>query len=331
MLRKLNFKVIFCLFILVFPLMLSGIEIWAEEKIKIAAWNIERFGHRDDDTQESKRDNNDLKAIVEIISGYDLVVVTEFMDEEIKLSKNGKFKELRDGSKASDFEKTLPLLSEFGYDHRVSPIAGYGYQGQESYAFLFKAGEFEVVEPPQLYKKGDFTRKPCWMTFRRGDFDFTVIAVHILFGAKDGEKFEERRDEVRALKKVYDDIQDMDPKENDILLVGDFNLDPEDDAFDELKSINTMRALFYKKNGCKSTSADAKPLYDNILFETQYLKNEYANNCGIYLFDLEDPIDLKCCEGKAEKVPDGNKRKSKGISNHYPVWAEFRIDLEDDD
>ena len=121
----------------------------------------------------------------------------------------------------------------------------------------------------------------------------------------------------------------MNGDESDVILVGDFNRWPNLRAFKGLKQIGTMRALFYKKNGCKSTMGKRKPLYDNILFETDYLK-EYTKNCGIYLFDLEVPRDLNCCEGNEENVPAGNTA-FKRISDHYPVWAEFRIDLKDDD
>ena len=350
MLRKLKFKVLFFLFLLVFPFTLSSIEIQAEEHqapdvstqktLKIAAWNIEEFGRIDDPTKGSKRSEDNLKDIAKILSQYDLIVITEFMDDEIKVSKEGKVEGLKEESEKSDFIETLNYLSDYGdYDHRVSPFAGYGRDwGKEWYAFLFKkevaSKKFEVLELPQLLpdpkeREIEFSRDPCWATFRVGDFDFTIIAVHIHF-----TKWEKRKAEVRELKNVYDTIQGMDPQENDILLVGDFNLDPDHDAFDPLKKIETMKELFYKKNGCKSTSAKVKPLYDNILFDTKYLDNEYANNCGIYLFDLDKPDDLKCCEGKKvkkEDVPDGNREKFKGISNHYPVWAEFRIDRGDDD
>ncbi len=332
MFRSLNFKVLFySLSIFVFLLTLSGIELRAEEHtseqqtLKIAAWNIDAFGYRG-----FERSDTDLKDIAKILSQYDLIAITELMDKEIKLSEEGKVEGSRE---KSDFLELLDYLP--GYDYRVSQFAGYGYnRGKEWYAFLFKkevaSKKFEVLEPPQLYPDPErkFSRDPCWATFRVGSFDFTVIVVHIHFTDR-----KKRRDEVRELKNVYDTIQGMDPQENDILLVGDFNLDPDDNAFGPLKEIETLRELFYRKNGCKSTSAQAKPLYDNILFDAKYLDHEYANNCGIYLFDLDEPYDLKCCEETVEKkdVPDGNKEKFKGISNHYPVWAEFRIDRGDDD
>ena len=43
---------------------------------------------------------------------------------------------------------------------------------------------------------------------------------------------------------------------------------------------------------------------------------EYTGKSGVFYFD--------------EVIFEGNDGKAGGISDHRPVWAEFRIDLEDD-
>ena len=65
MMEKLNFKAVFCLFVLVLPLTLSDLEIRAdgqdvstvpaEETIKIATWNIESFGYKYPENEEGKK------------------------------------------------------------------------------------------------------------------------------------------------------------------------------------------------------------------------------------------------------------------------------------
>ena len=336
MLRKLNFKAIFCLFILVLPLTVSGLESWAEEqevpavpveeKITIATWNIESFGYKypEQDGEKKKEDRTpaELKIIAEILARYDFIVITEFMDADIRLSKEGIVEGLKEGAESSDFMTILKILNN--YDHRVSPMAGLGFPTNEGYAFLFKKQKFKVVKGPQLYpdakgKKGKFTRDPCWATFRAGNFDFTVIAVHLYFGPQRSEKerkesYERRRRELEDLAIVYNTVQGMDEFENDILLVGDFNLQPNDEAFEDIKisSTHEVEPLVLPP---KTTNISKTQLYDNILLQPYYL-GEYSKDSNVFYFD---------------GMLKGTDIKPRRISNHVPVWAEFRINLDDDD
>lgn len=89
-------------------------------------------------------------------------------------------------------------------------------------------------------------------------FDFSVIVVHVTWG----ESVKPRDAEVMALDSVYSYVQEENGNENDVLLVGDFNRWPDLDAFNDLKEISTMKALFYKKDGRRSTTAKTPQLYD---------------------------------------------------------------------
>ena len=70
----------------------------------------------------------------------------------------------------------------------------------------------------------DFVRDPYWATFRAGKFDFSVIAVHVVWG----DSVAERRAEVMELAQVYSYVQKANGAEDDVLLVGDFNREPDD-------------------------------------------------------------------------------------------------------
>ena len=65
-----------------------------------------------------------------------------------------------------------------------------------------------VIRPGELYPdtadgKDDFSRDPYWATFRAGEFDFSVIAVHVIWG----ERVAQRKAEVKALADVYKYVQ----------------------------------------------------------------------------------------------------------------------------
>ena len=105
MLRKLNFKTIFCLFVLVFPLTLSELEIRAAEQetteeskrrtLKIASWNIQQLGQtkaglKDTASSEEHRNNKTLRKIAYIIENMienqeiDLIAIQEVQDANFK-------------------------------------------------------------------------------------------------------------------------------------------------------------------------------------------------------------------------------------------------------
>lgn len=335
MLRKLNFKVIFCLFILVFPLTLSGIEIWAETKIKVAAWNIQFLG-ADNPLSRNPKGEGEFKAIAEILSKYDLIAITELMPNDVTNLQNGKVK-LKDDA---DLKRILEILSkEHGreYGYLLSNEVGWvGERYQEHYVFLYYKGLVNVVpekktkekkgslykeptkRPPDEERYKMFMRPPFWATFRAGKFDFSVIVVHT--------QPDHSKRECALMGKVYEDVQRKNGKENDVLLVGDFNLEPSHQAFNDLlerkvkredkgkdKDLSTMVALFDEKN--HSSMINDGDLNDNIIFQRKYV-SEYLCS-GVDEFDEED-----------FRVMVANLRN---ISDHRPVWAVFRTDFMDDD
>ena len=302
MLRNLNFGVIFCLFLFLSPLTLSALEIQAEEHeavavpdgriLRFATWNIKWLG----DDEKQKRDADDLRRIADVLSKYHFIAIVELMHKK-------------------DLDVIMTNLSKMGRDYGclVSPKVGWlNHSYQEYYAFLYDKELVSVVEMGELYpgstkrNEGPFNRSPYWATFRAGKFDFSVIAVHIYWGDRTEEKIKKRQEEVRALGEVYKHVQKENKKENDILLVGDFNRNLCDYyAFRKLMCVPTMTALFNQK--CHESTVSGN-LYDNILFQEKYL-TEYLNvkNYGV----------------------DKSGRRF-GLSDHHLIWAEFSIDNDDD-
>ena len=78
-------------------------------------------------------------------------------------------------------------------------------------------------------------------TFRAGEFDFSVIAVHVIWGNRSGP----RKAEVKALADVYRHVQEANGTEEDVLLVGDFNRNPNDaESYSRIMAIPSMTRLF---------------------------------------------------------------------------------------
>ena len=168
----------------------------------------------------------------------------------------------------SFYKRTQRILSQMGktYDYQFSPVVGRG--SKERYAFLYKPSAVSVVRRGELYPdaadgKDDFARDPYWATFRAGEFDFSVIAVHVIWGDRVGP----RKAEVRALADVYRYVQDANGDEDDVLLLGDFNRNATDtESYRPIMRIPSMIHLFDFPQ--KSHIRDSS-LYDNIFFSEE--------------------------------------------------------------
>jgi hypothetical protein len=100
-------------------------------------------------------------------------------------------------------------------------------------------------------------------------------------------------------------------------LVGDFNLPPEDEAWDEMKDIAYVTHLLNPPTKTSLGNEGLVNLYDNIWFETHHVA-EFTGNADAFDFVLE-MFDGDYAEGK------------KVVSDHLPVWVELRTDGQDDD
>jgi len=271
------------------PAVAQGVtgQVARRSELKLAAWNIRILS-------DNSRDDAELQKIAQTLIDYDFIAITELRDEKV-------------------LKRLQRILSESGaeYGYLISePVGREGSSHKERYAFLYYKGLVSVVTDGKLYPdaadgKDDFVRDPYWATFRAGKFDFSVIAVHVVWG----DNVADRRAEVMELSKVYQYVQRSNGAEDDVLLVGDFNTEPDDFAASRnLLNIPSMTRLFRFPQ--KSHIRDSS-LYDNIYFQKNYVA-EYLRS-GIDKFDETD-------------FGNDDSAANLAVSDHRPVWAVFRID-----
>ena len=252
----------------------------------LAAWNIRIFSN-------GSRNNDELHHIAKVLIDYDFIAIVELRDETVLI-------------------RTEAILEGMGrdYDYVMSPPVG--AKVKERYAFLFDPQIVRVIEDGEVFPDPNdaFLREPYFATFKAGEFDFTAIAVHVIWG----DTVNQRRREVQALANVYRAVQAADDAEQDVILLGDFNRNPDDQlAYGPLLSIPSMRHLFQlpQKSHIKDTS-----LYDNIFFQTNYV-TEYTGDRGIERFD-------------EAHFGNDDAAASLAVSDHRPIWGTFRTDADDD-
>ena len=299
MLKMKRKTLFYTLFLPILLLTLSSIEIRAEghedvgiseqSDLRLAAWNIRIMS-------DKSRTDTELKQIARTLADYDFIAIVELRDEVV-------------------LQRTQRILAQMGktYQYQLSPAVGRGVK--ERYAFLYKPSVVSVIRSGELYPdaadgKDDFMRDPYWATFRAGEFDFSVIAVHVIWG----ERVAQRKAEVKALADVYKYVQAANGDEDDVLLLGDFNRNPTDtESYRPIMAIPSMTRLF---NFPQKSHIRDSSLYDNIFFQTDYV-TEYLGSSGIDKFDEMD-------------FGNDDKAANLAVSDHRPVWAVFSINSDDD-
>lgn len=185
---------------------------WAGgESLRLGAWNLERFGSRND----PPRTDSDVQAIADYIRRLDVQVLAVC---EIDGARPLKDLVRRIGP---DWKFVLGTSGNVGQEGRVAP----GVLWDNSRVEMLGAGELAELSgqsPAGLI----FHRIPVVAAFRdrAGGPDFLVVSVHLKAG-RTPEDSERRTAEGRALRTYLEQLVSNPEQDNDIVLLGDFNHD----------------------------------------------------------------------------------------------------------
>jgi len=289
------------------------------DTITIAFWNALRFGY-------GKGECKDIEQIADIIGGYDVIALAEVMNNSKKDSKESPCATVYGTDVLGHVEALVAELNSRGqtWSYIISPEArGRSDSHKEYYVFLHNH-RVQRVEGGCFFPDSSdiFEREPFFASFIAGEFDFTVIVHHAIGPSKSTEL----KREIQFLDDVFLSVQGLDPFEDDIILLGDFNVKSSRDGWwNELRSISGLTTLIDEPTSLGQGSL-ANP-YDKIWIDTDHtgLEHEFTGNSGILEFwDLLFP-----------NMPESDRYSyaysQKGsLSNHVLIWAEFSIDLDDD-
>ncbi len=192
------------------------------------------------------------------------------------------------------------------YDYVIGPrlpLDGAG-GNPEQYAYIFDKESLEV-DRTQLYTIDDpddlLVREPLVAWFRvRGlpseqAFTFTLVNVHT--------DPDQARYEVDQLGQVYQVVINDGRKEDDVIVLGDFNTD--DRHYGRLGKIAGME---WAVSGVPTNTRGTEH-YDNILFQRQ-ATSEFTGRSGVFDFLRHYNLALD---------------QALEVSDHLPVWAEFSV------
>ena len=259
---------------------------------KIAAFNIQIFGKTKSDKPEV------MVVLTNIVREFDIVLIQEIRDATEQTIPN--------------FIQQINQANGVLYSYIESPRLG-RTTSKEAYAYIYNTQAVQFVQGSDyVYDDNNdvFEREPYIATFKIGNFDFTLAGIHT--------KPEDAYNEIGNLTTVISSIQTAKPNEKDIIVMGDLNADGsyynEDDSSNPLK---TPQYNWIITNNI-DTTVKTDNTYDRIIILDTTLNHEYdAGTAQAFHFDQAYGLN--------------NQTFVEEISDHYPVFAQYKTNLQDDD
>ena len=275
---KLLLSIIFALFFSLSVLSLA-------DEAYIASFNILRLGAA----------KKDIPQTAKILQGFDIVGLVEVIN--------------RDG--VEELVDELNKQSDEKWDYHISPFGVGSSKYKEYFAYVYKKDKVKFIKSEGFYKNGksSLLREPYGATFQIGNFDFTFVLVHTIYGNNEAQ----RKAENFKMVDVYDYFQDKDKKENDIFIAGDFNLYALDESFRPL--YKHADKITYAIDPAIKTTIGTKGRansYDNFFFSQKYTQ-EFTGSSGALDFSEKDPQLMRQI-----------------ISDHIPVFIVVETSKDDD-
>ena len=221
---------------LLVSLLLAGQACAAPASVRIGTWNLERLGDGD---------KKDYASIAAVAAHVDLLAIQEVMTAQGL-----------DNLKAALERQTHETWSV----QASSPVGTAHYK--EMYAMVYRNSAVEYVEGAASYldRKNVFAREPFSARFRAkaGGEEFALGTVHVLYG----KSAKDRAPELAELANYWTWLEEIYPGVP-VILVGDFNMNEANPAFDALRAhavplVTAGASTLSAKDGAFAN------LYDNV-------------------------------------------------------------------
>jgi len=308
----------------------ASVALAEEGYITICSFTISELG--------ASSENKDHRAIADMIDDFDLIVIQEVMD-------NGGAEHIQ------AIVDSMNVNAHRPYTYFIIPRAGRGFPGYEGYAYIYR----EPVVPDEAYSPSyglkettvNYGRIPGWAYFKAGNFDFLLVGIHLHWSDLD-KRMAEDADLLSWLKEY---AEKPDTEERDLIIAGNTNrfggysetkIRNRETAFHQLlddESLNEKYRLLFCEHlpvpdakeadtdaGSTTVSDSNNMVYDQIIISSGNFHEfgdapaSLGNSIGI--IDFDNSPEFSSMETEAIKDL---------VSDHRPIYARFRIDLEDDD
>ncbi|KAK3726776.1 hypothetical protein QZH41_010429 [Actinostola sp. cb2023] len=239
--------------------------------VRVISWNLQCFS-------DDKAAN---EGVVEVIcrtileNGVSLAVFQEIGDETAiyKIKEELNHPTIKGLKKLKKHRGTWECVT--------SDVAGPMFRSREYNGFLFDTSRgielksHDLIEKPSKGKK-QFARRPFLGFFKAARFDFVLVSVHLKATGLSNEDISRLQKELAHIPDVISAVKDKIPGEKDMLIVGDFNLEPDEDEFNSFREAGLSNLIPSKLHTNISTSnMDGSKCYDNIWISS-HTKSYYS-------------------------------------------------------
>jgi len=248
--------------------------------IRIATFNIQVFG-----TSKLEK-SNVVNVLAQVVRQFDVVAIQEIRSKDDSVLSQFVAKVNADGGR---------------YDFVVGPRLG-RTSSKEQYAYIYDTQRIEL-DADGVWTVPDpddrLHREPFVARFRTHGqdssraFTCTLINIHTDPDETDAE--------LDALDDVFRAVQRSSPPEDDVILLGDLNVDDR-----HLGQLGRVANAGWVITG-QATNTRGNKSYDNIVFDRRATV-EYTGSFGV--LDLQQEFGLSLEEALE-------------VSDHRPVWAAF--------
>ncbi|HWP38184.1 MAG TPA: endonuclease/exonuclease/phosphatase family protein [Gemmatimonadales bacterium] len=240
------------------------------------------------------QDERVMAVLARIARRFDVMAVQELRDES--------------GEVPGLFLAEINRRARDPYAMIVGPRLGRS-ASKEQYVIYYRTDLVEFVDSFTVRDTGDrFERPPLVARFVAGEFDFRLIVVHI--------RPDDAAAELAALARLAAVVEE--PEEGDVIILGDLNADC--DYFNSAGQDHPLqRPRFHWAipTGTR-TAVRTECAYDRILLMEGTAGHEFVpNSARVFRYDREFRITSRAL--------------IRAVSDHYPVFAEYRITGPDDD
>ncbi len=265
----------------------SGGSLRGQRPLMIGTFNVQRFG-------ESKMGKPDvMKHLRELALPFDVLAIQEVVSKDVKIIQEFVTK-LNDEYNVQFNYITSPWLGDTSY--------------KERYAFIYDTSRLTLLEQPFVLSdpENKLHREPLVARFAvRADesenpFTFVLVNVHTDPDVAVAE-MDFISDLVNVLQSTYAG------QEDDLMILGDFNLDPKK-IFEDTKFAGRTDWASVLDPTVMTNTAGTKS-YHNILFSPSRTE-EFLNRKGVINFKQKFAL---------------TDDSAKEISDHMPVWAAFSL------
>lgn len=282
----------------------------SSNNIIIATWNLTNFGLQE-------RSIKHFELMANIISPFDIVAFQEVADDISQLNSLLSILGQNWDFIYSDIAGNNERLGYLYRKDRVVPTglaAELAMRGYERAKILI-----DGIEPEEEPFEG-FNRNPYMASFKADEFEFSLVNVHLYWS-----NMAWRRLETKALAKwAKSRINKLGPPNNDIILLGDFNM-PSFKKGDPIYSELIQYGLTLPKHTTDlvGTNLAGDNHYDEIVFFPSRTSEDYSGRMGVFDFDNALFKDLWLQTADKNNI-NFFKYIRYYLADHRPLWCEFQ-------